>query len=75
MTDIQEITDLGPAVETALTYTTDTGERLAYQITETSEGEDDPVIRARYVVHQMPVHDVRPIARRRRSPTSMIRAR
>ena len=61
MTDIQEITDLGPAVETALTYTTDTGERLAYQITETSEGEDDPVIRARYVVHQMPVHDVRPI--------------
>ena len=60
MTEIQTIADSGPTIETALTYTTDTGERLAYQISETSEGEDDPAVRERYAVHQVPVHDVRP---------------
>ncbi len=60
MTDIQAIADSGPTIETALTYTTDTGVPLAYQITESSEGEDDPLIQERYVVHPVSVHDVRP---------------
>ena len=62
MTDIQAIADSGPAVETALTYTTNTGERVVYQITEASEDEDNPEIRKRYAVHHMPVHDVRAVA-------------
>ena len=62
MTDIQAIDDAGPAIEASLTYTTDTGERVVYQITETSEDEDNPAVRERYAVHQMPVHDVRPFA-------------
>lgn len=60
MTDMQAIADPRPTVETALTYTTDTGVKMAYQITEASEGEDDPLIRERYVVHPVSVHDVRP---------------
>ncbi len=62
MSDIEAIGDAGPAIEAALTYTTDTGERVVYQITETSEDEDNPDVRERYVVHQMPVQDVRPFA-------------
>ena len=32
MTGIQAIDDAGPAIEAALTYTTDTGEKLVYRI-------------------------------------------
>ena len=60
MSEIQAMADPGPAVEAPLTYTSDTGERLAYQITESSEDEDNASIRERYAIHQMPVHDVRP---------------
>ena len=62
MTDIQAIDDAGFAIEAPLTYTTNTGERVVYQITEASEDEDNPEIRKRYAVHHMAVHDVRPFA-------------
>ena len=62
MTDIQAITDAGAAIEAPLTYTTEAAEKLVYQITETSEDEDNPIVRERYAVHHMPVHDVRPFA-------------
>lgn len=60
MTDIQVIDDLADAVETPLTYTDQEGGRLVYNITETSE--DEPKYHDRYVIHQMPVKDVRPFA-------------
>jgi len=60
MTDLQTIADSHPTIETTLTYTSDTVVRLAYQVTQTSEGEDDPLIQERYVVHPALVHDVRP---------------
>ena len=62
MSDIQAIDDSGPAIEASLTYTTDTAEKLVYRITETSEDEDNPELRERYVIHQMPVRDVRAFA-------------
>lgn len=89
MSDIQAIGGAGSAIEALLTYTTNTGERVVYHITETSEDEDNPVILERHAVHQMPIHDLRAVAdglsldreasscaaRRRRSPISMTRTR
>ena len=60
--DIQAIGGAGFAIEALLTYTTDTGERVVYHITETSEDEDNPVILERHAVHQMPIHDLRAVA-------------